>query len=74
MWFCVFLEDYHSNAFKLLKMLIVIHIAYYSKLNDNTVILGGKEVIYLVDIKTCQINQFKYKSLGVIFCLYVNGN
>ena len=45
-----------------------------SKLNDNTLILGGNDVIYLVDIKTYQINKFQHRSLGKIECLYVNGN
>ena len=45
-----------------------------SKLNDNTVIVGGRNVITLVDIKTYQINHFQDQSLGLIKCLYVNGN
>ena len=45
-----------------------------AKLNDNTVIVGGDSVIYLVDIKTYQINQFQDKSLGNIWCLYANGD
>ena len=45
-----------------------------SKLNDNTVIVGGINVITLVDIKTYQISQFQDQSLGLIKCLYVNGN
>ena len=44
------------------------------KLNDNTLIVGGDDVIYFVDIKTYKIKKFKDESLGYIKCLYVNGN
>ena len=45
-----------------------------SKLNDNTVLVGGENVIYLVDIQTYKINLFQDLSLGYIHCLNVIRN
>ena len=45
-----------------------------SKLNENTLILGGNYVIYFFDMKTYQINKFENKSLGRINSLYANRN
>ena len=45
-----------------------------SKTNDNTLIVGGRAVLYIIDIQTCKVNQIEDDSLGWIECLYVLRN
>ena len=44
------------------------------KFNENTVIVGGSSIVYVVDIKTYKVNQFEDESLGNIYCLNVLNN
>ena len=45
-----------------------------STLNDNTLVIGGEEIIYLVDIQTFKRNNFEDKVLHCIECLIVLRN
>lgn len=43
-----------------------------TKLNDDTLVLGGWNAIKRFNIRTCKVHIFKKKSFGEIWCLYVN--
>ena len=45
-----------------------------SKLNDNTLVVAGENVLYFVDIETSKVNKFEDQSLGEVLCLNVLKN
>ena len=45
-----------------------------SKLNDNTVLIGGEDIIYSLDIKSFEINVNDDYSFEGVMCIHVNRN
>ena len=64
-----------KSTYKFIKTFTVDFWSNYglSELNENTLLVGGHDVIYLVDIKNCQINKIT-ESLGYIYSFNVIEN